>query len=177
MAAAEPEWCVALLLTLKAGLRLGETLALRSADVDLRARHITVRTNVWRGNEGTPKGGSVRNVPIPPSLADALRHHRHLRGPYVLCKENGTRLTEGRLKWPLERALRRAGISRDEGRIGWHDLRHTYGSHLAMRGVPLKVVQELMGHTTIEMTMRYAHLSSESREAAVQVLDAPATAT
>jgi site-specific recombinase XerD len=48
--------------------------------------------------------------------------------------------------------------SEREGRIGWHDLRHTYGSHLAMRGVPLKVIQELMGHATIDMTMRYAHL-------------------
>jgi site-specific recombinase XerD len=44
----------------------------------------------------------------------------------------------------------RAGISREQGRIIWHDLRHTYGSHLAMRGVPLKVIQELMGHATIE---------------------------
>ena len=54
-----------------------------------------------------------------------------------------------------------------------HDLRHTYGSHLAMRGVALKVIQELMGHATIEMTMRYAHLSPEARESAVQELDRP----
>jgi site-specific recombinase XerD len=59
---------------------------------------------------------------------------------------------------PLRRSLQRAGISRQQGRIGWHNLRHTYASHLAMRGVPLKVIQELMGHTTIEMTERYAHL-------------------
>jgi integrase len=67
-----------------------------------------------------------------------------------------------------------AGISREQGRIGWHDLRHTYGSHLAMRCVPLKVIQELMGHATIEMTLRYAHLAPEARESAVQQLDRPA---
>ena len=76
-------------------------------------------------------------------------------------------------KHPLRRALRMAGVSRPEGCIGWHDLRHTYGCHLAMRGVGLKVIQELMGHATIEMTMRYAHLSSEARESAVQELDRP----
>jgi len=73
----------------------------------------------------------------------------------------------------LRRALRSAGITREQGQIGWHDLRHTYGSHLAMKGVPLKVVQELMGHATIQMTERYAHLSPETRRQAVAVLDAP----
>jgi site-specific recombinase XerD len=76
-------------------------------------------------------------------------------------------------KHPLMRALRMAGVSRPEGCIVWHDLRHTYGSHLAMRGVAFKVIQELMGHATIEMTMRYAHLSPEARESAVQELDRP----
>ncbi|WP_414640764.1 tyrosine-type recombinase/integrase [Archangium sp.] len=52
-------------------------------------------------------------------------------------------------------------------------MRHTYGSHLAMRGVPLKVIQALMGHATIEMSMRYAHLAPEARESAVQQLDLP----
>jgi integrase len=58
------------------------------------------------------------------------------------------------MKQPLRRALQRAGISREEGWIGRHDLRHTYASHLAMRGIPLKVVQELMGRVTIELTER-----------------------
>jgi integrase len=53
------------------------------------------------------------------------------------------------------------------------NLLRDYGSHLAMRGVPLKVIQELMGHATIEMTMRYAHLAPEARESAVQQLDRP----
>ncbi|WP_410477883.1 tyrosine-type recombinase/integrase [Myxococcus sp. MxC21-1] len=41
---------------------------------------------------------------------------------------------------------------REEGITGWHDLRHTYGSHLAMKVVPLKIIQELMGRATIDMT-------------------------
>ena len=74
---------------------------------------------------------------------------------------------------PLDAAVARAGITREHGRIGWHDLRHTYASHLVMRGTPLKVVQELLGHATIEMTMRYAHLSPEAKREAVQCLDLP----
>ncbi|NTX57908.1 tyrosine-type recombinase/integrase [Myxococcus sp. CA039A] len=57
--------------------------------------------------------------------------------------------------------------------FGWHDLRHTHGSHLAMRGVPLKAIQELMGHADMSETMRYAHLSPETRANAVQQLDPP----
>jgi hypothetical protein len=104
---------------------------------------------------------------------DALKAHRHLRGRFVFCQEDGQPLTEGKMKQPLRRALNRAGISREEGRIGWHDLRHTYASHLAMWGVPLKVIQELMGHVTIEMTERYAHLSPDTLREAVGVLDRP----
>ena len=84
------------------------------------------------------------------------------------------RRTIGLMKLPLQRKVRWAGLSREQGRIGWHDLRHTYGSHLAMRGVPLKVIQELMGHATVAMTTRYAHLSPEARESAVGSAHPPA---
>src|SRR5882762_7301135 len=71
---------------------------------------------------------------------------------------------------PIWRACKRAGLRP----ISWHVLRHTFASHLVMRGVPLKAVQELLGHATIEMTMRYAHLSPDARRDAVGVLDLPA---
>ena len=58
--------------------------------------------------------------------------------------------------------------------FGRHVLRHTFASHLVMRGVPLKAVQELMGHATMEMTLRYAHLALDVRRDAVRLLDLPA---
>lgn len=76
-------------------------------------------------------------------------------------------LTKGACRWPLWSACDRAKLRR----IGWHVLRHTFASHLVMRGQPLKAVQELLGHSTIKMTERYAHLSPDVRRNAVAVLD------
>ena len=76
-------------------------------------------------------------------------------------------LNKGKCKHPIWSACRRAGLRQ----IGWHVLRHTFASHLVMKGAPLKAVQELLGHATIEMTMRYAHLSPSVRRDAVKLLD------
>lgn len=73
------------------------------------------------------------------------------------------------LRHPLWRACRKAGLRP----IQWHACRHTFASHLVMRGVPLKAVQELLGHSTIQMTMRYAHLGPEVTRDAVNLLDKP----
>jgi hypothetical protein len=76
----------------------------------------------------------------------------------------------------LEEACKQAGLRQ----IGWHVLRHTFASHLVMRGAPLKAAQELLGHASIEMTMRYAHLSPDARRDAVGLHarhDASLTAT
>lgn len=172
--AAEAEWRPLILVAIKAGLREGELVGLQWGDLDLQRRKLQVRRTVWRGVEDLPKGGRERTVDLPASAVETLKTHRHLRGRYVFCQDDGKPLTEGLMKWPLRRALQRASILREAGRIGWHDLRHTYASHLAMRGVPMKVIQELMGHADLSTTMRYAHLAPGARESAVQQLDQPA---
>ena len=85
----------------------------------------------------------------------------------MFCRRDGSMLSKGACKWPLWRALRRAELRC----AGWHVMRHSFASHLVMRGAPLKTVQELLGHSTIEMTMRYAHLSPDARREAVRLLD------
>jgi len=169
--AAEPQDMALLTTAPKTGLRQGELIGLQWPDIDLVRAKLHVKRTIWRGVEGTPKSGSTRTVDLPESVVEALKAHRHLRGPFVFCQENGEHLTPGMMDHLLITTLKRAGITREKGTIGWHDLRHTYGSHLAMEGVPLKVIQELMGHATLEMTMRYAHLSPNVKHEAVKALD------
>lgn len=167
VAAADGEWRAMIVLGLKGGLRQGELLALRWEDVDLVVGRMLVRRAVARGKIGTPKSGRSREVAIGKNAVAALRQHRHLHGELIFSRSDGALLTKGECKWPLWRACKRAGIRR----IGWHVLRHTFASHLVMRGAPLKAVQELLGHATIEMTMRYAHLSPDVRQKAAELLD------
>ncbi len=166
---ADGEWRCMVLLGLRTGLRLGELRALRWEDVDLKVGKLVVRRAVWKNTVGTPKSGKSREVELSNEALIALKSHRHLRGELVFCQDDGTMLTEGACRWPLWRASRRAGIPK----LGWHVLRHTFASHLVMRGVPLKAVQELLGHADIKMTMRYAHLSPDVRRDAVSLLDRP----
>ncbi|MCY1045587.1 tyrosine-type recombinase/integrase [Corallococcus sp. bb12-1] len=173
IAAAAPQDVALLITAPKTGMRQGELIGLQWTDVDLIRAKLHIKRTIWRGVEGTPKGGNARTVDLPQSVVETLKAHRHLRGPYVFCQENGEHLTPGMMDHLLITTLKRAGITREKGTIGWHDLRHTYGSHLAMKGVPLKVIQELMGHATIEMTMRYAHLSPQVKQDAVKLLDGP----
>lgn len=166
---ADGDWAAMATIGLKCGLRLGELLALRWEDVDLKAGRLVVRRAVARGVVGTTKSGRSREVPLSTEALRMLKAHRHLRGELVFCASNGKMLTKNQCRWPLWRACRRAGLRR----IGWHVLRHTFASHLVMRGVPLKAIHELLGHATIEMTMRYAHLSPDVRRDAVNLLDEP----
>jgi len=84
--------------------------------------------------------------------------------PWVFCKKNGERY--GNVRKAFEGAKKRAGITD----FRFHDLRHTFASHLVMAGVDLKTVQELLGHKSFEMTLRYAHLSPEHKKAALDIL-------
>lgn len=164
---AAPGWRTMMLFALRTGLRQGELLALRWEDVDLQRSKLHVQTAIWRGVEGPPKGGRARVVPLSAEAAEALKGlpSRFKKGR--VFGDGPKPLTAGLCKWPLWSACSAVGLER----CGWHALRHTFASHLVMRGVPLKAVQELLGHTTIAVTMRYAHLAPEVKEDAVARLD------
>jgi len=142
---------------LNTGMRKGEILALRWQDVDLENRKVTVRN---------AKNNEARVIPINQTLYQELSNlSGQSDGEYVFT--NGDDRPIGDIKKGFSAALKRARISD----FHFHDLRHTFGSHLVMQGIDLKTVQQLMGHRQIKTTMRYSHLSPEYVQEAISRLD------
>ena len=166
---AEPKWKPLCIVAGNTGLRLGEVLALKWKHVDLKRRLIRVEEAISKGKLTTPKNGKSRVIELNKNAYNALKQHRKMnqfKSVYVFCDDKGDRLTEGKLRWPLWRACDAANLRR----IRMHVLRHTFASHLAMRGRPVNEIKELMGHASIKTTERYMHLSPNSRRAAVDSL-------
>jgi site-specific recombinase XerD len=108
-------------------------------------------------------------VPMTSRLAQALREHRHLKGPRVLYKDRGVVLTRQTIRDWLTVACRRANVKYRSP----HCLRHTFCSHLAMRGAPARAIQELAGHSDLKTTQRYMHLTPAALEGAIRLLEQP----
>jgi integrase len=114
------------------------------------------------------KSGKARQIPINDRLAEVFREVRRgnqLKSPYVFCGQDGKRFFE--VKRSFASACRKAGIEA----FRFHDLRHSFASQLVMRGASLKAVQELLGHASMAMTMRYSHLSQEHLKDSVNLLN------
>jgi integrase len=158
---------LAVLLGGEAGLRCGEMMALEWRDIDLQKRQLCIERSVWKGHVTVPKSGRLRYVPLTNRLAQALRASRHLKGPRVLCTPDGNPLTQRLVQGLVRRAARRANLRH----VGVHVLRHTFCSHLSMRGAPVRAIQELAGHQEIGTTQRYMHLSPAAIEGAIRLLD------
>lgn len=88
----------------------------------------------------------------------------------MIVHDNGTPVNRNALTSWIKRAQRRGAMVPD-GKI--HILRHTFCSRLAMRGVPVKAIQELAGHAALSTTMRYLHLSPAVRREAIRALESP----
>jgi site-specific recombinase XerD len=106
--------------------------------------------------------------PLTRRLTAALADHRHLRSKRVLCQTDGASFTRQIVQNRMRLAAKRANVKR-----GVHILRHTFCSHLSMRGAPARAIQELAGHADLTMTQRYMHLSPAALDAAIQLLDRP----
>ena len=150
------------------GLRQGELLALRWRDVDWTARRVRVRQNYVRGHWGTPKSrrGS-RSVPMIDRVASELMR-RFQRSAYqgdddlvFAHPDTGGVLDHSKLRRRYKKALKAAGIRE----IRFNDLRHTFGTRMAAAGVPLRTLQEWMGHRDFKTTLIYADYAPAAHEA------------
>lgn len=144
-------------IALNTGMRQGEQYSLVWDNVDFDLRILTVPRS---------KHGEKRHIPLNDSaLAAFLTAQQNSKpGRAVFWNRYGERLRTPR-QW-FEESIKAAKISN----FRWHDLRHTFASRLVMAGVDLRTVQQLMGHKTISMTLRYAHLAPEHQLGAVQKL-------
>lgn len=166
-----PEWYPFFLCALRTGMRLGELLALQWGDLDFKLGQINIRRSYSHDRVTTPKSGKGRVLPMSPELQEALLRHRHLKGDLVFSDADGQYLRRSKVKHPFWTCIRLAGVKR----IRIHDLRHTFASQLVMKGVPLRGIQELLGHSDISMTMRYAHLAPGVTHNYVGLLDGGAS--
>jgi len=145
-------------------MRRGEILGLEWRRVDLSQRLIHLEAK-------HTKSAKRRSIPINDVARAALANRMRYRAmhcpqsPWVFCNEQGHRI--GDVKRSFKTACRRAGI--ENFRI--HDLRHTCAAWLVSAGVPLSEVRDLLGHSTVMVTERYAHLAPENVRAAVTQLE------
>jgi integrase len=150
------------LLTLNTGMRRGEAFHLRWHDIDWGANALTVEGS-------TAKTGQTRHIPLNGEALDVLTAWRHQTTGHdlVFPGKSGARLNNVNKAWAG--VLRGAQIAN----FRWHDLRHDFASKLVMAGVALNTVRELLGHTNLNTTLRYAHLAPGHKAEAVNRLRPP----
>lgn len=165
---ATPHLRVFFIMALNTGMRRSELFRLEWRDVDFKRKLLTVRK---------PKNYETRYIPMNAPVREALEKHpkRILADkkpdggrrvcPYLFSNDDGSPFTI--VDSGFAESLLRAGITKH---FRFHDMRHTFASHLVMKGVDLWTVAKLMGHKDVKQTMRYAHLAPDHLQAAVDVL-------
>jgi len=161
-------------LAVTTGCRQGELLALRWDDLDLEARTLQVKRTLWKGETYPPKTKKSRRTIALPNLAiEALEQHRDKRltdSPWVFTTRNQTPINAYYLighSWKKMKA--KAGLSAS---TRFHNLRHTCATLLLTKGVHPKIVQELLGHSSISITLdTYSHILPNMQEKAVRAME------
>ena len=149
----DPQLAAIVTLSLHTGLRRGEIFNLQWADVDFKRKQLTIRA------AGT-KTGKARHIPLNVTAYETLKNWGKGKGGYVFKGRYG-RLVD--IKKSYATLMRHADIEN----FRFHDCRHHFASSLVSTGVPLNTVRELLGHSDLKMTLRYAHLSPSHAKGAV----------
>ncbi len=149
------------LLSLNTGARQGELLRIEWDDIDFDRKSLAL---VMRGK----RKSYTRHIPLNKEAYDALIGWRNTQAKLyklVFPSKEGKKFDNIQTSWV--NLKKEAKIDN----FRWHDMRHHFASRLVMNGIPLNTVRELLGHTSVEMTLRYAHLAPEQKERAVATLD------
>ena len=157
-----------ILTALRTGMRQGELRGLQWSAIDWQSRMLTVRHARcdYQKILISPKSNRERHIPLDAELYQLLERRKKTTG-YVFTDTDGRPFDYKRLDRRLAKVCNAAGTRH----ISWHILRHTFASQLAMKGVPLPVVQVLLGHASITTTMRYAHVAPSALRPAIDMLN------
>lgn len=142
------------------GLRISEACHLTTSDIDAARDVIHVRG----------KGSRQRLVPLGELLTELRSYWKQERpaAPWLFVSRSGGPMRRQAAHAALQRAARQAGL---EGRVCPHVLRHSYATHLLEAGTDLRVIQVLLGHASIQSTMRYTRVSRKLLAKAPSVLE------
>ncbi|MFH1310460.1 MAG: tyrosine-type recombinase/integrase [Candidatus Omnitrophota bacterium] len=149
---------------LSTGLRKSELENLEWRDIDFDRKKLKIVAK----DDWAPKTNE-REIPINENLQNLLKKHKKTvnSSKYVFPGEDGNKIFKNRLLRRIKTLARRLKL----GDINVHTLRHTFASHLVMKGVDLTTIKQLMGHSDIETTMIYSHLTEDHVNNAVDKLN------
>lgn len=157
-----PDYLVPIVVTaLNTGLRLGEGLRLTWSDLDFEHRLVRATRT---------KNHKIRYIPMNDRLFQTLSSVPPYAGPFGVSPYVFTNAATGKAYNSVTHALQKAAKKASVLDINFHTLRHTFASRLAQSGVPINTIRELLGHGSLEVTLRYAHLSQKDHRSAVDVL-------
>lgn len=139
------------------GLRRGELIHLRWEHIDLERRVLRVANS----KDFATKSSKERTIPLCDAAMDVLHQLREERHEGFVFQLHGDRLNHNTLTHYFKRFRRMAGLPEE---INVHSMRHTFGTWLAERGVPIVVIQRLMGHSTVTTTERYMNVRADVTE-------------
>lgn len=188
-------WAMAILLTLYSGFRLGEVLGIKYSDLDFENNTISInkqisrlkdysedakaKTKLYLRNE-TKTSSSNRTIAIAPAIMDKLNKHKDQQELHrkkwgkaynnlnmVFCREDGYYIDPATFRDFYLRTLKKADIEHKS----FHALRHTFATRALESNINIKIVSELLGHASIQITLdTYSHVSHELQQEAMQKL-------
>jgi integrase len=151
-----------IIFDLNTGLRQDELLSLQWSRVDLFRKIIIIQES---------KNGKPRTIPLNQIALDILMEKskiRNLKNDLVFLSNMSTKIDRHNLRRAFNIALNKTGIQK----FHFHDLRHTFATRLAQRGIDIYKISKLLGHQDIRMTQRYSHHCPDSLRDGVQILEA-----
>lgn len=172
-----------MLLSMAAGLRMGEVNALHVEDVNFRFNCLTIRRTISKGAKGeailgdtTKTMAGTRSLTMTAAVKNLLRDCIGDKKSGLIFTHNEKLVTTSQVNDQFKRTIKKYNIKDEtitDGKINLHSLRHTFGTRCAEAGMPPKVLQEIMGHTDIGITMNtYFYATKDYMAENVQRIDA-----